>query len=314
MLKSDVTAARNIFSLAFGTFLGVAEARAFAADIDYIGTRRQADPTAAFVAEFDGEVIGSNIASRWGSVGLVGPLTIRPDMWGKGFARELMVPISGCLQQWQVTLAGLCTFPHSTKHAHLYQQFGFWPRFLIANMSRPVREAGALHQQSGQQSGEWSGFSSVSPAQQAGVLDECYQLTDSIYPGLRLDREIRAVAGQGLGETVLIREAGELSGFAVCQCGVDTEAGAGKCYIKFAAVRPGVNAENRFEILLAACEQLALDRGAGQLMGGISMARHEAYVAMLGLGFRTLTHSVAMHRPNEAGYSTPGTWLIDDWR
>ncbi len=306
MLEKDVAAARSIFSLAFGTFAGLADPSEFAADCDYIGSRRLAGPHSAFVAEVDGVVIGSNFASRWGSVGLVGPLTIRPDMWGKGFARVLMSPIMDCLENWKVTHTGLCTFPHSTKHVHLYQQFGFWPRFLTANMSRPVRDTAADKQ--------WVGFSQAASTDQQAILDECYKLTDSIYPGLRLDREITAVSRYALGETILIRDGGVLDGLAVCQCGPDTEAGADKCYIKFAAVRSGANAAKRFGRLLDACEQLARARGMSQLIAGVNLARHEAYTSMLGQGFRTVAHVLSMHRPNEPGYSRPGMWVIDDWR
>ena len=35
---------------------------------------------------------------------------------------------------------------------------------------------------------------------------------------------------------------------------------------------------------------------------------------MLTHGFRTDIQGVAMHRPNEPGYSRPGVYLIDDWR
>ena len=44
------------------------------------------------------------------------------------------------------------------------------------------------------------------------------------------------------------------------------------------------------------------------------MARHEAYRHLIARGFRTEVQGVAMHRPNEAGYSRPGLYVIDDWR
>ena len=49
MQEEDVAAARRIFSLAFGTFIGVPDPASFGSDRDYIGTRRGTDPEGAFV-------------------------------------------------------------------------------------------------------------------------------------------------------------------------------------------------------------------------------------------------------------------------
>ena len=76
----DLPAADRIISFAFGKFLGAPEPDQFWADLAYARTRWPADPTAAFGAELDGELIGSNFATRWGSVGFLGPLTVRPDL------------------------------------------------------------------------------------------------------------------------------------------------------------------------------------------------------------------------------------------
>ena len=56
--ESDLTTTRQIISLAFGTFLGAPEPEKFWSDLDYAGTRWRADPTSAFVAEIDGELVG----------------------------------------------------------------------------------------------------------------------------------------------------------------------------------------------------------------------------------------------------------------
>jgi len=45
-----------------------------------------------------------------------------------------------------------------------------------------------------------------------------------IYPGLHVRREIEAVEAQRLGETLLLRQGSQLTGFAVCHIGAGTEA------------------------------------------------------------------------------------------
>ena len=72
LIESDIPVADRIFRLAFGTFLGIPDPLQFFGDADYIRTRLRADPSAAFAAEANGELVGSNFVANWGSVGALG--------------------------------------------------------------------------------------------------------------------------------------------------------------------------------------------------------------------------------------------------
>ena len=307
LTQRDLPAADRIIRAAFGTLLGAPETENFWADLAYARTRWPADPTAAFGAEWDGEIVGSNFATRWGSVGFFGPLTVRPDLWDRKIAQRLMDPIIECFDTWGVTHAGLFTFAQSPKHVGLYYKYGFRPRFLTAIMSKPVEVTT-------RRNSEWSAYSNISEREREESLNACHALTASIYPGLDVAREILAVQAQGLGETVLVHNSQDLVGFAVCHCGPGTEAGNQLCYVKFGAVKPGAAAETRFDRLLNACEELAATRSLARVEAGTNLARHEAYGKLLARGFRTDIQGVAMHRPNEEGYSRAGVYVIDDWR
>jgi GNAT superfamily N-acetyltransferase len=304
--ETELSTADAIMRLAFGTFIGLPDPLTFVGDADYVRTRWLANPDSAFAAEVAGEVIGSNFATNWGSVGFFGPLTIRPDFWDGGAGKRLMEPIVELFDRWGTTHAGLFTFPHSQKHVGLYQRFGFWPRFLTAIMSKPVEQT--------QSTLRWTRFSEVPGAEQARVLSACREVTDAIYEGLDVATEIRAVAAQNLGDTVLLWDDGTLMALAVCHIGPGTEAGSDVCYVKFGAVRPGVNAQHHFSELIDACEELASAHHVSRLRAGVNTARHEAYQHMLARKFRTDIQGVVMSRPNEAGYNRPGVYLIDDWR
>ena len=306
LTAQDLSEAGRIIRLAFGTFLGAPEPEQFWADMDYAHTRWRADPTAAFGAELDGELVGSNFATRWGSVGLFGPVSVRPDLWDQDIGQRLMEPVMACFRTWGVQHVGLFTFAHSPKHVGLYQKYGFWPRFLTAVMSKPVAP--------GTSPGSWSQYAEMPEREQAVCLPACRVVTESVYPGLDVEREIRAVHAQTLGDTVLLWEDQELVGLAVCHCGSGTEAGHEKCYIKFGAVPPGPTAEARFARLLGACEALATARGLSRLEAGVNLGREEAYRTLRAHGFLTDFQGVTMHQPNEPGYHHPGVYVIDDWR
>jgi GNAT superfamily N-acetyltransferase len=307
LTERDVPAAARIIRVAFGTFLGAPDPEHFFPERDYAGTRRRADPTAAFAAEDNGDLVGSNFATRWGSVGFFGPLTVRPDLWDRGIGKQLMEPVVRTFEAWGVRHAGLFTFAHSPKHVGLYQKFGFWPRFLTAVMVKTVPPRGA-------EPTAVSRYSELSPGAQEECLRACRAVTGTIYDGLDADREIRAVHQQQLGDTVLLADHSGLAGFAVCHCGAGTEAGEGICYVKFAAARSGAGADAVFDRLLAACEAFATAKSLARLEAGVSMGRHGAYRKMLERGYRTAFQGVAMHRYNDVGYNRPDAYVIDDWR
>lgn len=306
LVEGDLAEAQRIVRTAFGTFLGVQDLENFWTDFDYVYGRHGAEHTVSFAIDDDGRLAGSNFATRWGSVGFFGPLSIRADLWNRGLAQPLVAAASEAFTRWGVSHAGLCTFPHSTKHIWLYQKFGFRPRFLTPIMAAPARP-GSLP--------ERSRYSALAPDERRAAEDATYALTDAIYDGLDLRGEIRTVAARNLGDTLLLWDgASRLAGFAVCHWGPASEAGADCLFIKFGAVRSGAGADLRFARLLDAAGALAASVGKGKVLAGVNTAREEAYAQMAARGFRAVVNVVTMHRPNEPGYSRPGVYALDDWR
>jgi GNAT superfamily N-acetyltransferase len=307
LIKDDLPAARRILRTAFGTFLGAPDPENFWADLDYVYGRFAAEHVASFAAEIDGELVGSNFVTRWGSVGFFGPITVRPNRQAQGIGKDLVEAVSLQLDIWGTRHAGLFTFPQSAMHLALYQKFGFYARFLTAIMAAPARSLG--------NAGPWSRYSELAATERDAEEASCRELTEEIYEGLDLSAEIRTVAARGLGDTILMWEtASRLAGFAICHWGPASEAGAGCCFVKFGAVRPGPGAERRFTRLLDACGELATAAGMEKVLTGVNLAREEAYRQMAARGFRTEISGVTMHRPNEPGYSRPGVYVLDDWR
>jgi predicted N-acetyltransferase YhbS len=303
--EDEVDVADRVMRDAFGTFLGAPDPGAVMGDAEFVRTRFAAEPSWAFAAELDGELVGSNIATRWGCYGFFGPLSVRPDLWDQGIASALMQPVVELLEDWQVRQAGLFTFAHSVKHIGLYQKFGFWPQFLTAVMQKPIDGPPPEC--------DPDTYAQCYEGERGGVLRECAVLTGAIFDGLDLAHEIRSVHAQELGDTVLVYDGEDLCGFAVCHLGAG-EAGSGACYVKFAAARPGPDAADRFERLLDACEAIAGRRGLQQVIAGVNLARHYAYRRLLARGYRTRMQGVIMQRPNEPGYCREDVYAIDDLR
>jgi GNAT superfamily N-acetyltransferase len=302
----DLPDAHRIFRLAFGTFNGLANPLEFGGDIDMVRTRWLADPAAAFGAEGDGILVGSNFVTHWGSVAFFGPLTVDPDYWDQGIGQRLLEPALALFSTWGCRHTGLYTYSCSPKHLALYQKSGFWPRFLTAIMSLQVK--------SRRPQGEVSYYSQAQPHERPELVKACARLTDAIYPGLDVRREIHALQTQGLGDTLLLWGEPGLVGFAAVHCGPNSEAGSDVCYIKFGAARSGPQAQEYFDRLLYACEVYTASRGLAQLTAGISLARQTAYQQMRARGFQIDLVGMNMHKPNEPGYHRPDAFVIDDWR
>src|ERR1700683_2457328 len=134
--KSELAEADRIVRLAFGTFLGVPNPLDFMGDRDFMGSRWPASHVKVIAARENGRLIGSNIATRWGSFGFFGPLTVLPEYWDRGVAQRLLEATMTIFDRWGLRHTGLFTFPQSSKHVGLYQKFGYWPRYLTAIMTR----------------------------------------------------------------------------------------------------------------------------------------------------------------------------------
>jgi hypothetical protein len=253
-----------------------------------------------------GKLVGSCFVTHWGRLGYFGPLTVHPNFWDQGVAKKLMEPTLALFEAWGCRHAGLYTYSFSPKHLALYQKFGFWPRWLTAIMSMEVRPV--------KLESEVSFYSQAPESERPGLVKACAGVTDAIYSGLDVRREILSLQDQKLGDTVLVWEESGLVGFAVMHCGAGSEAGSGACFVKFGAARPGPRVGEYFDRLLHACEAYAGSRGATSLMAGVSLARKPAFEHMRVRGFHIDVLGVCMHKPNEPGYHRPDAWVIDDWR
>src|SRR4051794_12371935 len=85
----------------------------FRTDTQILRPRWATTPDATFVAELDGEVVGNITGMDWGSVFVLGPLTVHPDHWGQGIARLLIPPLLGQADTMGRNLTGLFTLPQS---------------------------------------------------------------------------------------------------------------------------------------------------------------------------------------------------------
>jgi predicted N-acetyltransferase YhbS len=300
MVVDDLDAADRVLRLAFAQIRGLDDPASAFGDTDLLRTRFRTAPDAAWVAELDGEVVGSVLATRWGTFGFFGPLSVEPALWNHGVGSQLLRPVLDAFDRWKLRQAGLFTFADSSGHLRLYQKHGFRRGSQTLVTAKPVDP------------GTRSAYEISSSDSQ---LDEIRRLTTQISPGLDLAREVVAIRAQGIGETIVVRGEGTLDSMAVCHRGAGSEAGRDTCYVKFAATRPGDRASERFERLLDACETFAVDSQLARLVAGVDTGRVDAHRRMLDRGFEIERVGVSMWlRPEAPHFDAPEDYIIADLR
>ena len=306
-LRADeLEEAGRILRLAFGTFLSLPNPMDFMGDRDFVTPRWHARNTKLLAARENGKLVGSNMATRWGSFAFFGPLTVLPEYWNRGVAQQLLAATMKIFDRWGVRHSALFTFPHSPRHVGLYQKFGYWPGSLTALVKcAPAPPAWALI----------GGakvpvlLSSLTNKEQEQAIEACAKLTNMLERGLDLGDEMRAVIEQRIGEVILIEGRRALDAFAVCMHGAGSEGGEKTCYVKFAVARSG----ERFGRLLDAIDALALAQGS-EVEAGVSLACKDAFQRMRSRGYRVVTMGVAMQTPHGDGFNRATAYVLNDWR
>jgi GNAT superfamily N-acetyltransferase len=323
----------RIFREAFSLQVGHAEPETFAPGRSCMA-RLLVEPRGAFGAYISGELAAVAFATVWGSVGVFGPVAVKPGRWNTGVGRTLLQQSIRFFEQSAVTDMVLCTFPDSVKHVSFYQRYGFHPGHLIAMLSKLVPDGPAapasLSTPALLSSADLELYSTHSSSRRGEVLSECREVAESIYAGLDLSKEIEVAEKLSVGDTVLLRNESKLVAFAVCHHGPGSETEAGVLYVKFAAALPSgdirgdsasdtipstiPDTNENFRSLLAKCTILAQRKNADMMYFGVNTARHEAYKIVLEEGFKIDSLSIAMQSPNRALYNRAGVYVIDDWR
>lgn len=302
--QQDLPSADQVFRLAFGTAAGLANPLEMFGDAGYMH-RWHLPSGHGIAAEQDGQIIGTNFLNRWGSLGTFGPLTVHPDYWNQSIASQLMATTMEQFTQWQTPTIGFFTASNSPKHLWFYSKFGFSPAYLTTILTKAAEPTLIHHVQR---------YSALAPDQRQEALQACSTLTDALYEGLSVEAEIQLAQAHSLGETLLLGDDVGLAAFALCHYGAGSEGGSDNCYVKFGAVRPGPQVEQRFEQLLDACEGFASEQQLQTLTAGINTSRHDAYQRMLARGFKISLVGVAMHQVTQRDYCRPDVYALDDRR
>lgn len=304
MQEGDVARVGEISRDAFKSFLGIPDW--MLSDADFVQSRFKTEPSGSFVAHVGEELVGAVFIVNWGTAAVCGPVIVKPRGWTGGAGGLLVETILGRAREWQTRLYRAYTFANSPKHVGFFHKLGFYPGYLSALMTTPIKKPGRAWQSN------WSRLGELSGSQRDEALAAARELTGSVFEGLDVTGEMQAISAHALGDTVCVWEGSRLVGLALCHVGKHTEAGTNTCKIRFAAVRDGDEAA--FDATMDASEAYAAHRGVGRLVLGINTGRRRAYQRLLTRNFQVSELGVDLQIPDVPGYNHANAFVVDDGR
>lgn len=153
-----------------------------------------------------GAIAAFNISHRSGVEGWMGPLAVRDDCQGAGHGKRMVSAGIAWLQGAGCRVIGLETMPRTMDNIGFYAGLGFVPARLTVTLTLDATHAGRAPRL----------LSSLSGAERSSAIRACAALVSDLLPGYDYTREIELTHDLALGDTVLLREGGELVGFALC--------------------------------------------------------------------------------------------------
>jgi ribosomal protein S18 acetylase RimI-like enzyme len=283
MHKVDVDAVRQLEAAAFGAWWrqwgGGSGQRPRRTRTNVLASREK-DPEGCFVAEADGNVVGSIFSRTWGAVGWFGNLVVLPAFQGRGLGKQLISASLAYLRRNPGRRIGLETMPESPHNLGLYLSLGFQARLPTMLLTKPVDGSAADN----------IGVA-LWPSGDAGTqqrwLADLQEAAAQICPGLDYSKEIISSARHGLGETLVLIEGTKAIGSSTvslvgCREGSGEECGS----VQVLGLHPAHTDEETFRVLLESSQGLAHTHRKQVLTVWVNARHSWALEHLLASGYR----------------------------
>ena len=295
--KGDLSRVKDVLEQTFGDFLerqlGTRPRQAFSG-AQYVHHRWLMEPWGCFVAEEDNaKIVGTALAVAWGSVGLLGPVAVLTNYQNQTIGQQLIRATQEFFDENKTALQGVMTYPTSPKHLALYHKFGYRPKALTALMSRVLDR---------------------SAPRPATKLARAHRITNTLYRGLDLSKEVEIVDGLALGDTLLLERARDLVGFAVVHTPGVSEAPAGTLYVKYMAIDPAQKRVEHLEQFVAAVEDFGHELGVQRVALPVYLRYWLAYSTLVRCGYQVDYTMLRMQKGKQEDYEDSTHLVLDDWR
>jgi GNAT superfamily N-acetyltransferase len=153
-----------------------------------------------------GEIAGFNMVHRSGVEGWMGPLAVRTEHQGSGMGKDIVERGISWLTREGARVIGLETMPRTMDNIGFYSSLGFAPGRLTVTLTLDAAAADHAPELLGR----------LASRDRDDELLAARTLVGGLLPGYDFTREIELTDSLSLGDTVLLRNKGELAAFALC--------------------------------------------------------------------------------------------------
>jgi GNAT superfamily N-acetyltransferase len=220
----------------------------------------------------DGHLVAFNMVHRSGTEGWMGPLAVRPDRQSEGLGSVMVRTGIDWLKGQGATTIGLETMPRTVDNIGFYSRIGLVPGYLTVTLVHDVSRRPAAAAESlgtGPRTGE--------------RVAECRRLTEALLPGVDFTREIELTRELAIGDTTLVRDGGQLTGFALWH---STPLAAGRPKDELRVLKLVAQDEAALDRLLEALPAAAAQERVGRLAIRCQTEFAPAYLRLIGRGYR----------------------------
>src|SRR5207302_3855665 len=226
-----------------------------------------------------------------------------PNNQSQNTGQQLLTACKGCFDESKAPLQGVATYPYSPKHLGLYQKFGYRPKGLVVVTGKPMDRREIVQATRPAKPGLGvRRYSSLEEAKKKAAMQRVRRITNALYRGMDVGKEVEIVDGLALGDTLLLEKGRELIGFAVVHMPPNSEAPHGAAYVKFLAIDSRHRKPEHLQLLLAAAEEMAAAAQLGQVVAPAYTYYWTAYQVLLERGYHVDFTMVRMKRGKQEDY------------
>lgn len=248
----------------------------------------------------DGQMVGFNMVHRSGSEGWMGPLAVRPDRQGAGLGSTMVRLGIDWLRSQGASTIGLETMPRTVDNIGFYSRIGLVPSHLTVTLVRDIPK----------RAGSPAELLSAAGPRIAVRLEECRRLTGELLTGVDFTREVALTRDLGIGDTTLVREGGELTGFALWH---STPLAAGRPKDEVRVLKLVARSLEAFDRLLEGLQAAAAGERVGRLAIRCQTEFAAAYLRLVGLGYRVHWTDLRMILPDFPQRSPGEGIVMSNW-